>query len=182
MRTSRKKKKKNSKHTLLWENTQAVQPYRCLKPNIGFWKLHTFNHTLRIKDNLPVAGDWVIGCHVISLFLFFKRGVGFNVLSPVYPWPVRRYCQTPQNDTETAMAAYDSTTPSDICGGPGRLDRPTYKHVGKAFKTELPQQTNKKKKSWKQRHFNVQRGQHNAWEEECLSPLLIWKLSFRAHL
>lgn len=145
MRTSRKKKK-NSKHTLLWENTQAVQPYRCLKPNIGFWKLHTFNHTLRIKDNLPVAGDWVIGCHVISLFLFFKRGVGFNVLSPVYPWPVRRYCQTPQNDTETAMAAYDSTTPSDICGGPGRLDRPTYKHVGKAFKTELPQQTNKKKK------------------------------------
>lgn len=50
---------------------------------------------------------------------------------------------------------------SDILGEQIHLNCPTYKHVGKAFKTELPQQT----KDWK-RHFNVQSGQHNA-REEC---------------
>ncbi|KAG7221744.1 hypothetical protein INR49_029127 [Caranx melampygus] len=32
-------------------------------------------------------------------------GVGVSALSPRYPRPMRRYCQDPQNDTETATAA-----------------------------------------------------------------------------
>lgn len=50
-------KKKNSKDTPLWENAHVVQQYGRLKPNIGFWKRHTFDRTSHKKDNSSVAGD-----------------------------------------------------------------------------------------------------------------------------
>lgn len=139
----RNSRKKNSKHTPLQENARVVQQYRCLKPNIGFWKWHTFDRTSCIKDNSSVVADWLI-------FVFYE---GWGSV----PWVLGTpdlWGDAVESHRETARSR---------AGEPSRLDRPTYKHVGKAFKTELPRQT----KDWKN-IFNVQRGQHNAREEHTV--------------
>lgn len=156
-------------------NAHVVQQYRRLKPNIGFFlekkkkkTTHTFDRTSRIKGNSSVAGDCLIDrvpcevgffvCLFACLFVFFWRRGGGSA-----PWVLGTpdlwgdtVESTQKNRNRRGSEWQHNSAESRVVS--------TYKHVGKAFKTELPQQT--KRLGKKRRRFNVQSGQHNA-REEC---------------
>lgn len=123
-----------------------------------FWETtHTFDRTPHRKDNSSVAGDWLID--QVPCEVFFWEGWGVSALSPRYPWPVRRYCQVPQNYIETAMAVSDSTTS-------WRAESFSTVPYTNTLVRLLKRSSHNEQKTEKEDVFNVQSGQNNA-REEC---------------